>query len=210
MAVSAALIQALGVLRTWADRRASWNDSLARIWGGLDMCRDALAADYRFIESDEANKKMQAADMAFFQDMSIGVGQVLLSLRGLVTGAAGMVAYGAVIGSGAPGLLALITLLTAGAVAGNAWASNRSFEVMGPEFQTSEEFSYLRRQTISPENGKDIRLYRMAAWFSRAFADVIERDLAPARRGVPRLRALGLPRGPRSPSRATPRPTRCS
>ena len=178
VAVSAALIQALGVLRTWADRRATWNDSLARIWGGLDMCRDALAADYRFIESDEANKKMQAAEMAFFQDMSIGVGQVLLSLRGLVTGEAGMVAYGAVIGSGAPGLLALITLLTAGAVAGNAWASNRSFEVMGPEFQTSEEFSYLRRQTISPENGKDIRLYRMAAWFSRAFADVIERDLA--------------------------------
>ena len=178
VAAAAALIQSLGVLKTWTDRRASWNDTLARVWGGLDMCRDALAADYRFIESDEANRKLQAAALAFYQDMSQGVGQVLLSLRGLVTGAAGMVAYGAVIGSEAPGLLALITLLTAGAVAGNTWASNRSFEVMGPEFKTSEEFSYLRRQTISPENGKDIRLYRMAAWFSRAFADVIGRDLA--------------------------------
>ena len=67
-----------------------------RVWGGLDLCRDALAADYRYIESDEAHKKLDLATRAFFNDSSMGVEEALRRFFAALGGALG---HGGVRGS---------------------------------------------------------------------------------------------------------------
>ena len=175
---AAALLQALVVLKTWTQTKSNWYYMCTRVWGGLDLCRDALAADYRYIESDEAHKKMEAAVRAFYSDSSMGVEEALRRFFAALTGACGMVAYGVVIGSRVPLLLVPLVLLTAASIAANRRANEKSFSVMDDEFATSEAFGYLKRQTLDAANGKDIRLYRMVAWFRRAFDQVLDRDNA--------------------------------
>ena len=177
VAGAAALLQALVVLKTWTQAKANWYYMCTRVWGGLDLCRDALTADYRYIESDEAHKKLDLATRAFFNDNSMGVEEALRRLFAAVGGALGMVAYAAVIGAFVPWLLVPLVLLTIVSIAANRWANEKSYAVMDDEFAASEAFEYLRRQALDPANGKDIRLYRMAAWFKRAFAQVLDRNV---------------------------------
>ena len=155
----------------------NWYYTCTRVWGGLDLCRDALAADYRYIESDEAHKKLDLATRAFFNDSSMGVEEALRRFFAALGGALGMVAYAAVIGAFVPWLLVPLVLLTIVSIAANRWANEKSYAVMDDEFAASEAFEYLRRQALDPANGKDIRLYRMSAWFKRAFAQVLDRNV---------------------------------
>ena len=178
VAGAAALLQALVVLKTWASAKSNWNYMLTRVWGGFDLCRDSLAADYRYIEGDEAHKKLDLATRAFFNDNSMGVEEALRRLFAALTGALGMVAYAVTIGARVTWLLAPLVLLTAASIAANRRANEKGYAVMDDEFAASEAFEYLRRQALDPANGKDIRLYRMAAWFRRAFAQVIEKNVA--------------------------------
>ena len=177
VAGAAALLQALVVLKTWAGAKSNWNHMLTRVWGGFDLCRDALAADYRYIEGDEAHKKLDLATRAFFNDNSMGVEEALRRLFAALTGALGMVAYAVTIGVRVTWLLVPLVLLTAASIAANRRANEKGYAVMDDEFAASEAFEYLRRQALDPANGKDIRLYRMAAWFRRAFAQVIEKNV---------------------------------
>ena len=177
VAGAAALLQTLVVLKTWTQAKSNWYYTLTRVWGGLDLCRDALAADYRYIESDEAHKKLDLATRAFFNDNSMGVEEALRRLFAAVGGALGMLAYAAVIGAFVPWLLVPLVLLTVVSIAANRWANEKSYAVMDDEFAASEAFEYLRRQALDPANGKDIRLYRMSAWFKRAFAQVLDRNV---------------------------------
>ena len=177
VAGAAALLQALVVLKTWAGAKSNWNYMFTRVWGGFDLCRDALAADYRYIEGDEAHKKLDLATRAFFNDNSMGVEEALRRLFAALTGALGMVAYAVTIGVRVTWLLVPLALLTAASIAANRRANEKGYAVMDDEFAASEAFEYLRRQALDPANGKDIRLYRMAAWFRRAFAQVIERNV---------------------------------
>ena len=177
VACAAALLQALVVLKAWSQAKANWYYMCTRVWGGLDLCRDALAADYRYIESDEAHKKLDLATRAFFNDNSMGVEEALRRFFAAVGGALGMVAYAAVIGTFVPWLLVPLVLLTIVSIAANRWANEKSYAVMDDEFAASEAYEYLRRQALDPANGKDIRLYRMAAWFKRAFAQVLDRNV---------------------------------
>ena len=177
VAGAAALLQALVVLKAWTQAKSNWYYVFTRVWGGLDLCRDALAADYRYIESDEAHKKLDLATRAFFNDNSMGVEEALRRLFAAVGGALGMVAYAAVIGAFIPWLLVPLVLLTVVSIAANRWANEKSYAVMDDEFAASEAFEYLRRQALDPANGKDIRLYRMSAWFKRAFAQVLDRSV---------------------------------
>ena len=177
VAGAAALLQALVVLKAWTQAKANWYYMCARVWGGLDLCRDALAADYRYIESDEAHKKLDLAIRAFFNDNSMGVEEALRRLFAAVGGALGMVTYAAVVGAFVPWLLVPLVLLTIVSIAANRWANEKSYAVMDDEFAASEAFEYLRRQALDPANGKDIRLYRMSAWFKRTFAQVLDRNV---------------------------------
>ena len=177
VAGAAALLQALVVLKTWAGAKSNWNYMLTRVWGGFDLCRDALAADYRYIEGDEAHKKLDLATRAFFNDNSMGVEEALRRLFAALTGALGMVAYAVTIGVRVTWLLVPLVLLTAASIAANRRANEKGYAVMDDEFAASEAFEYLSRQALDPANGKDIRLYRMAAWFRRAFAQVIEKNV---------------------------------
>ena len=70
----------LVVLKAWTQAKSNWYYTCTRVWGGLDLCRDALAADYRYIESDEAHKKLDLATRAFFNDSSMGVEEALRRL----------------------------------------------------------------------------------------------------------------------------------
>lgn len=177
VACAAALLQALVVLKAWTQAKANWYYMCTRVWGGLDLCRDALTADYRYIESDEAHKKLDLATRAFFNDNSMGVEEALRRFFAAVGGALGMVAYAAVIGTFVPWLLVPLVLLTIVSIAANRWANEKSYAVMDDEFAASEAFEYLRRQALDPANGKDIRLYRMSAWLKRAFAQVLDRNV---------------------------------
>ncbi len=177
VAGAAALLQALVVLKAWTQAKSNWYYTCTRVWGGLDLCRDALAADYRYIESDEAHKKLDLATRAFFNDSSMGVEEALRRFFAALGGALGMVAYAAVIGAFVPWLLVPLVLLTIVSIAANRWANEKSYAVMDDEFAASEAFEYLRRQALDPANGKDIRLYRMSAWFKRAFAQVLDRNV---------------------------------
>ena len=177
VAGAAALLQALVVLKAWTQAKANWYYMCTRVWGGLDLCRDALAADYRYIESDEAHKKLDLATRAFFNDNSMGVEEALRRLFAAVGGALGMVTHATVVGAFVPWLLVPLVLLTIVSIAANRWANEKSYAVMDDEFAASEAFEYLRRQALDPANGKDIRLYRMSAWFKRAFAQVLDRNV---------------------------------
>lgn len=177
IAAYVAVAQGLATLAVWTRSRRRRHCMNLRIWGGLDLCRLVLAADFHLVESDDGRRRIDDAERSFYYSNDVGIEALVVSTFDALAALLGLVAYGAVVGLSSPALLALIVVLSALSVAGNVRASEHAFSLRDESSRAYSAFSYLRRQTLDAANGKDIRLYRMRSWFARAFREATGRIL---------------------------------
>ena len=98
--------------------------------------------------------------------------------RSLVMQLIGLVLYGAIVGQVSPILLAILVLQTLLVSYLHTKAGKRAYAMEDEIEKKWGIFQYLRRETVIPGNGKDIRMYRMDKWFLGMFHGLIDRVCA--------------------------------
>ena len=173
-----AAFQALQVLKAWSKNRREWELMHYRMFEAPAYQRAVCSADYQYIDSDVARKKSQAGLRTFFYGNELGIEQMLRGALDGMTGLLGAVAYGCVIAAASPALLVLLVAVSVVVVAAQVHASNMQINNLDAMVSSANAIDYLDAQTADPANGKDIRLYRMARWFLRAYDEAKAHTLA--------------------------------
>lgn len=90
----------------------------------------------------------------------------------------GLAVYGVIVGRESGFLLAFLVLQTFIVTGFHLLAARRTYGMEEEIEDIWKEFRYLRRESILPGNGKDIRLYRMDRWFPEAMRESIRKICA--------------------------------
>lgn len=138
----------------------------------------SLTADGQFIESTKGQEKMDAARQNVYEGNQKGVEAFVRALNNAVINLGGMAVYAVIIGRKSLPLLLFLIVLTAVTAFGNYLAGEASYQNEEEERRVWTSFQYLKTQSLTPANGKDIRLYHMKEWFVKEFDDVINEDIA--------------------------------
>lgn len=171
------LFQTVRLLRTTVSQRKVQMLFLFRVVGGDEFEKHCLKCSDEFIENAIGQKKMHAALMNLFGGNEIGVEAFLGAFLNLAVNFGGMVVYAAVIGT----QHFLLMLLLLGLTFLGAWlnyaAGKYGYRYQEKEIEQWHQMRYFMRETALPENGKDIRLYRMKHWFLREMQKLVEKDV---------------------------------
>ena len=178
LALYVAAFQVLQVLKAWSTNHRDWELMRYRTLSAIAYQRALLVGDYQYVDSDVARKKSQAGMRTFFYGNHMGIEEMLRGALEALTGLIGAVAYGCIIATASPALLVLLVVVSAVVVAAQVHASNVQDRSMEKIISSSSAIDYLDAQTVDPANGKDIRLYRMARWFLRAYDEAKAHALA--------------------------------
>ena len=138
-----------------------------------DYYSKILEMDGQSLESANGQKKMQAASRNLFSGNERGIERYAQSYLELFFNLGGLVLYGIIVGKSSLFLLLLLALQTMLTSYFNYLAGKRAYKTSEEANKHWWAFQYLRRESILPENGKDIRLYRMDRWFLRRFTEWI-------------------------------------
>lgn len=137
--------------------------------------RKTLEMDGQCLESAEGRKKWAAAKNYLYWGSYKGVEAYIRSALDTVFNLAGLILYGVIVGRKSLVLLILLTAQTTLSFWLKTRAKKKAEGMEDEKDDLSLHFQYLRRESVLAANGKDIRLYRMDAWFLRAFQEIIGR-----------------------------------
>lgn len=143
-----------------------------------DYCQKILEMDDQSLESTTGQKKKEEATRNLYSGDDIGIEAYAKSYLSLSVNLGGLILYGIIVGKCS---LLLLLILTAQAMISSLlhfWAGKRTYKLEEKIEKNWKEFQYLRRESIIPESGKDIRIYRMGQWFLRRFHDRIDQIVA--------------------------------
>lgn len=134
-----------------------------------------LRIDGQSLESAQGQKKAEAASRNLFSGDEQGIEAYAGSYLELLFNLGGLVLYSVIVGRSSLILLALLAVQTIISSCFQFLAGKRAYYTSEEANRHWRAFQYLRRESILPENGKDIRLYRMDQWFLRRFYEWIDR-----------------------------------
>lgn len=143
--------------------------------GGKDFAQSCLEADGQFLESDQGQKALYEASNNFYAGTEQGIESFLDSFLQVLVNFGGLAVYSCIIGGQHPLLLLFLLAQAAPVIAMYIRAKGKSFRMFEENGQGWDALMYLRRETISAANGKDIRMYTMDRWLLRALDEAIER-----------------------------------
>ena len=148
--------------------------------GGMigDFYEKILEMDGQSLESATGQQKKDAATRNLFTGNDFGVEAYAQSGLTLCAKLGGLALYSIIVGRCSLLLLLLLTAQTMFSSFLHFLAGKRTFKLENELEKNWTEFQYLRRESIIPENGKDIRLYRMDQWFLKRFHDRIHQIVA--------------------------------
>lgn len=169
------LLQAVRLLQGYLAECVHKDLFLLRIGLGRDFSRKCLEVDGQFLESDRGQKMLHAAETNLYAGKEQGIECFLDAFFLMLINLGGLIVYSVIIGGNHLFLLLLLILQALPVIAGNVRAKKQSFCMFGEYEQSWEALAYLRRETISAANGKDIRMYGMERWLLAAFYDAIDR-----------------------------------
>lgn len=162
------LFQGIRVLQTWASGRKFDELFLFRLKVGEEYMRKCLDAEAQFWETTEGQKKAEAARQNLFDGNDTGIEAFLRAFLTVPINLLGMAVYAVIIGRWNLWFLLLTAVLAVIVAAADMLAERHAYrlEQAKPGFWTYYyEKQYLKQESILPKNGKDIRLYRLKAFF---------------------------------------------
>lgn len=130
---------------------------------------------FQCLESAQGQKKREAAKQNLYSGHSQGIEAYVENFWNLLLNLGGMLVYAGIVARASLWLLVLLVSQTFLASALHLLAGRRVYAMDEEMEQEWKKFGYLRRESIVPANGKDIRLYRMDRWFVGALQQVIEK-----------------------------------
>lgn len=151
---------------------------LLRIDMGMDFFRKTVWMDGQSLESAQGQKKRKDAGRNLYSGNGQGIEAYTKAWCDLVMQLIGLILYGAIVGQVSPILLAILVLQTLLVSYLHTKAGKRAYAMEDEIEKKWGIFQYLRRETVIPGNGKDIRMYRMDKWFLGMFHGLIDRVCA--------------------------------
>ena len=151
---------------------------LLRIDMGMDFFRKTVWMDGQSLESAQGQKKWKDARRNLYSGNSQGIEAYTKAWCDLVMQLIGLILYGAIVGQVSLILLAILVLQTLLVSYLHTKAGKRAYAMEDEIEKKWGIFQYLRRETVIPGNGKDIRMYRMDKWFLGMFHGLIDRVCA--------------------------------
>ena len=134
-----------------------------------------LGMDTQCLESAQGQKKREAAKRNLYSGHSQGIEAYVENFWNLLLNLGGLFLYAGIVARTSLWLLVLLVSQRFLASALHLLAGRRVYAMDEEMEQEWKKFGYLRRESIVPANGKDIRLYRMDRWFVGALQQVIEK-----------------------------------
>ena len=141
----------------------------------LDFSRKMLEMDGQSLESAGGQNKREAAERNLCSGNSVGIEAYTIGFCDLFLNLSGLLAYSVVVGRASLFLLILMILQTALTSYIHFLAGKRAYKMEDEVEENWSNFRYLRRESILPDSGKDIRIYRMDQWFLKVFDRFIQR-----------------------------------
>lgn len=157
LAAYVAAYQLARVLQAWTanQRHGACGNARSALYG---VYLDALlAADYDYLQTEEAGQGRGVAQACFFN----GPQATLTALFDLATNLGGVVVYACVIGWGRPALLAFLVAASVPAVAATVVLQRRAPARQEAEMRSLEQYDHLIGEALSPRGAKDVKVYRM-------------------------------------------------
>lgn len=157
LAAYVAAYQLARVLQAWTanQRHGACGNARSALYG---VYLDALlAADYDYLQTEEAGQGRGVAQACFFN----GPQATLTALFDLATNLGGVVVYACVIGWGRPALLAFLVAASVPAVAATVVLQRRAPARQEAEMRSLEQYDHLISEALSPRSAKDAKVYRM-------------------------------------------------
>lgn len=175
-----ALLITLGVLSYLQHAVTTWNDfyveSVQNRKFLMGLLSKSLDADYENVESQKQQRLLNQASHAV-NVYHQGVSLMYYGIPIFVANTIGTVIYSLTISVLDIRILLVILIMTAVGLLLEKRARGIEESLKEEQFKIWGRIYYLRRQTLSAENGKDIRIYNMADWFRSGFLRLLRRNL---------------------------------
>lgn len=149
---------------------------LFRVHIMYEFNRKTLEMDGQSLESAKGREKWEAAKRNVYNGNHFGIEAYAKSFWNLLLNLCGLAVYGVIVGRESLTLLLLLAAQTLLATGLRRLAGRRALRAEDEAEAKWQGFQYLRRESIVPQNGKDIRLYGMDKWFLGAFGRMIDRS----------------------------------
>ncbi len=146
-----------------------------RVETSMDFYQKCVDMDVQYLESEAGKRKMSRAGDNLFSGNEQGIEAYAQAFWDMLLNLGGLALYSVTIAKRSLILLFLLMLQTGLSGAVYFWAGRREYALEQEGETDWQHFHYLRRESIAPGNGKDIRLYRLDRSFAAAFGRTIER-----------------------------------
>lgn len=140
--------------------------------------RKTLEMDGQSLETAKGRQMWEAAKRNVYNGNHFGIEAYAKSFWNLLLNLCGLVVYGVIVGRESIFLLILLVSQTLLVTWFHGAAEKRALRAEDEIDGKWSGFQYLRRESIVPQNGKDIRMYGMDKWFLKTFYQMIERSVS--------------------------------
>ena len=159
---------------------------------GPELDKKSLEMDGQSLESTQGQQKRRAASRNLYSGNEQGIEAFAAGFWDILIHFGGLVVYGVIVGRYSLLLLLLLTLQTMCTAWFHSLAGKREYKMEEEARENLNGLMYLKRESIAPGNGKDIRLYRMDRWFLGEFHEWIGKVTALIDKGTTAVTAAGI------------------
>lgn len=143
----------------------------------FEFNRKTLEMDGQSLETAKGREMWEAAKRNVYNGNHFGIEAYAKNFWNMLLNLCGLVAYGVIVGRESLFLLLLLVSQTLLVTWFHGVAEKRALQAEDEAEGKWSGFQYLRRESIVPQNGKDIRMYGMDKWFLKTFHQIIERSV---------------------------------
>lgn len=169
-----ALLQTVRFLQGYLKNKQSKTLFMLRIDMMMDYFGKTVWMDGQSLESARGQKKWQDARRNLCWGNSLGIEAYAKAWCDMLLQVTGLILCGAIVGQVSLLLLVILILQTLLVSWLHAKAGKQAYSKEDEIEKKWDTFQYLRRETVAPGNGKDIRMYRMDKWFLWLFRQLID------------------------------------
>lgn len=139
--------------------------SFTRMFKGLDYYKHIISTNYENIDSESGRNTIDAGIDSYFDGDHEGFQHILLDLRTLIQAVLGLIAYSVLTAYRVNIILPIILVIVSSCtIFVNMLSSKWIYNHKNNWTKIDTKLRYISTQTISSENAKDIRMYRMKVW----------------------------------------------
>lgn len=163
-------LQALQIARGYLDGTDRKGRFMLRIRMETELFGAVMDADYQELENSGGQKKLRDGMQNIYSGNGRGIEAYLGAYESAAVAFFGLAVYSVMIGRIQVWILLLLFLATGAVMAVNILTDSRKTPYREKYYKIEEQdFRYLKRETLVPASGKDIRIYRMWEWFQEEF-----------------------------------------